>query len=82
MQQAMLYALLLVMQFALLSGLTTPFSGMPESLQAAMVINPLRYALEVTNRVYLSRNNLRLPSNRKVRGPIGSRLCSASSSQA
>jgi len=53
MQQAMLYAFLLVMPFALLSGLTTPVSSMPESLQAAMVINPLRYALDLTKRVYL-----------------------------
>jgi ABC-2 type transport system permease protein len=53
MQQAMLYAFLLVMPFALLSGLTTPFASMPESLQAVMVINPLRYALDITKRVYL-----------------------------
>src|SRR5450631_423921 len=53
MQQAMLYAFLLVMPFALLSGLTTPVNSMPESLQAVMVINPLRYALDLTKRVYL-----------------------------
>jgi ABC-2 type transport system permease protein len=53
MQQAMLYAFLLVMPFALLSGFTTPFSSMPEVLQTVMVINPLRYALDITKRVYL-----------------------------
>jgi ABC-2 type transport system permease protein len=53
MQQAMLYAFLLVMPFALLSGLTTPVSSMPEFLQSVMVINPLRYALDLTKRVYL-----------------------------
>jgi ABC-2 type transport system permease protein len=53
MQQAMLYAFLLVMPFALLSGLTTPFSSMPEFLQSVMVVNPLRYALDLTKRVYL-----------------------------
>lgn len=53
MQQAMLYAFLLVMPFAILSGLTTPFNSMPEFLQSAMVINPLRYALDITRRVYL-----------------------------
>ena len=53
MQQAMLYAFLLVMPFALLSGLTTPISSMPAFLQSAMVINPLRYALDLTKRVYL-----------------------------
>jgi ABC-2 type transport system permease protein len=53
MQQAMLYAFILVMPFALLSGLTTPFSSMPEILQTVMIINPLRYALDLTKRVYL-----------------------------
>jgi ABC-2 type transport system permease protein len=53
MQQAMLYAFLLVMPFALLSGLATPISSMPEFLQSAMLINPLRYALDLTKRVYL-----------------------------
>jgi ABC-2 type transport system permease protein len=53
MQQAMLYAFILVMPFALLSGFTTPFTSMPSVLQTAMVINPLRYALDITKRVYL-----------------------------
>lgn len=53
MQQAMLYAFVLVMPFALLSGFTTPFSSMPATLQSVMVINPLRYALDITKRVYL-----------------------------
>jgi ABC-2 type transport system permease protein len=53
MQQAMLYAFILVMPFALLSGFTTPFSSMPSALQTIMVINPLRYALDITKRVYL-----------------------------
>jgi ABC-2 type transport system permease protein len=53
MQQAMLYAFLLVMPFALLSGLTTPISSMPQFLQSVMIINPLRYALDLTKRVYL-----------------------------
>jgi ABC-2 type transport system permease protein len=53
MQQAMLYAFLLVMPFALLSGLTTPVNSMPEFLQSALVINPLRYALDLTKRIYL-----------------------------
>jgi len=53
MQQAMLYAFLLVMPFALLSGLMTPINSMPDFLQSATVINPLRYALDLTKRVYL-----------------------------
>jgi ABC-2 type transport system permease protein len=53
MQQAMLYAFVVVMPFTLLSGLTTPVSSMPRSLQIATLINPLRYAIEISQRVYL-----------------------------
>ena len=53
MQQAMLFAFVLVMPFALLSGLTTPIGNMPKALQYFTVINPLRYAIEITHRVYL-----------------------------
>jgi ABC-2 type transport system permease protein len=53
MQQAMLYAFLLIMPFALLSGLVTPVKTMPEFLQSALLINPLLYALDITKRVYL-----------------------------
>jgi pyoluteorin transport system permease protein len=53
MQQAMLFAFVLVMPFALLSGLTTPVSNMPRALQILTLINPLRYAIDITHRVYL-----------------------------
>ena len=53
MQQAMLFAFILILPFALLSGLTTPVNSMPEFLQSVMVINPLRYSLDLTKRVYL-----------------------------
>jgi ABC-2 type transport system permease protein len=53
MQQAMLFAFILILPFAMLSGLTTPFSSMPSILQTVMVINPLRYSLDLTKRVYL-----------------------------
>lgn len=53
MQQAMLYSFMLIMPFTLLSGLTTPISSMPQSLQAATLINPLRYAIDIARRVYL-----------------------------
>jgi ABC-2 type transport system permease protein len=52
-QQAMLYGLLLIMPFSLLSGLTTPLSNMPLALQYFTAINPLRYAIDITQRVYL-----------------------------
>jgi ABC-2 type transport system permease protein len=53
MQQAMLFAFVLVMPFALLSGLTTPVENMPMILQYVTLINPLRYAIDITHRVYL-----------------------------
>jgi len=53
MQQAMLFSFLVMMPFALLSGLTTPISAMPQSLQYFTLINPLRYAIEIAERVYL-----------------------------
>jgi ABC-2 type transport system permease protein len=53
MQQAMLYSFVLMMPFTLLSGLTTPISNMPRPLQILTLINPLRYAIEIAQRVYL-----------------------------
>ena len=60
MQQAMLYSMLLIMPFSLLSGLTTPLSSMPEWLQYLTAINPLRYAIDITRRVYLEGTGLDL----------------------
>ena len=48
MQQAMLYSMLLIMPFSLLSGLTTPLSSMPSAVQYFTAINPLRYAIDIT----------------------------------
>jgi ABC-2 type transport system permease protein len=53
MQQAMLYGFLVMMPCALLSGLTTPISTMPAALQYLTLLNPLRYAIEIAERVYL-----------------------------
>jgi pyoluteorin transport system permease protein len=53
MQQAMLYAFVIMMPFALLSGLTTPLSNMPEVFQKFTLLNPLRYAIDIAHRVYL-----------------------------
>ena len=53
MQQAMLYSMLLIMPFSLLSGLTTPLSSMPSAVQYLTALNPLRYAIDITRRVYL-----------------------------
>jgi len=53
MQQAMLYAFLLIMPLMLLSGLLTPVRNMPEVLQIATYANPLRFGMEIVRRVYL-----------------------------
>jgi ABC-2 type transport system permease protein len=53
MQQAMLFSFVLVMPFTLLSGLTTPLSSMPKVLQDITLVNPLRYAIDIVQRVYL-----------------------------
>ena len=53
LQQALLFSFLLVMPFVLLSGLFTPLSSMPEVLQYIDRVNPLRYAIDVAQRVYL-----------------------------
>ncbi len=53
MQQAMFYGMVIMMPFSLLSGLTSPISSMPRAIQCLTLVNPLRYAIEITQRVYL-----------------------------
>ncbi len=60
MQQAMIYSMVAIMPFSLLSGLTTPVSSMPASLQYVTLVNPLRYAIDLARRVYLEGADLRL----------------------
>lgn len=53
MQQAMLYCFTLLMPMVLLSGFATPVSSMPKIFQWATLLNPVRYAVEFTQRLYL-----------------------------
>jgi pyoluteorin transport system permease protein len=53
MQQALLYSFVLVMPFALLSGLATPVSNMPSIFQYLTLADPLRFAIDIAQRVYL-----------------------------
>jgi ABC-2 type transport system permease protein len=53
MQQAMLYTFVLLMPMMLLSGLTSSISNMPQAMQYLTLANPLRYAIEMAQRVYL-----------------------------
>ena len=53
MQQAMLYSFAVTIPFSLLSGLTTPIANMPAALQILTLLNPLRYTIDLTRRIYL-----------------------------
>ncbi|MDO5639003.1 MAG: ABC transporter permease [Neisseria sp.] len=53
MQQAMLYTFVLIMPLMLLSGLLTSVKNMPEVLQTATYVNPLRFGIDIVRRVYL-----------------------------
>jgi ABC-2 type transport system permease protein len=53
MQQAMLFSFTLLMPFILLSGFSTPIGNMPLLFQYLTFIDPLRYAVDMTRRVYL-----------------------------
>lgn len=52
-QQAMFTAFFFLIIFALLSGLFTPISSMPEWAQHMTLLNPVRYFVEVMRMVYL-----------------------------
>lgn len=53
MQQAMLYTFFLIMPLTLLSGLLTPVQNMPEVLNWLTFANPLRFGIDLVQRVYL-----------------------------
>ena len=53
MQQAMLFSFSLLMPMILLSGFVTPISSMPPALQIATLLNPARYGVEFSQRIYL-----------------------------
>ena len=53
MQQAMLYTFFLIMPLTLLSGLLTPVQNMPKVLNWLTYANPLRFGIDLAQRVYL-----------------------------
>ena len=80
LQQALLFSFLLVMPFVLLSGLFTPLSSMPKFLQYLDVVNPLRYAVDIAQRVYLEGVGLgRLTSDLIPLGIVAAATLSVSS---
>ncbi|MCE5335643.1 MAG: ABC transporter permease [Desulfobacteraceae bacterium] len=60
MQQALLGGFLIIMPFALLSGLSTPISNMPQAMQYLTLINPLRFAIAIVHRIFLEGAPLRV----------------------
>jgi len=63
MQQAMLYTFVLLMPMMLLSGLTSAISNMPMTMQYITLVNPLRYAIEMAQRIYLEGAGISLVYN-------------------
>ncbi|HZV01960.1 MAG TPA: ABC transporter permease [Planctomycetota bacterium] len=57
-QQALLYSFCVLLPAVLLSGLTTPIAAMPKPLQYGTYLNPLRYAVEIAQRLYLEQVGL------------------------
>jgi ABC-2 type transport system permease protein len=53
MQQAVLFSFSLLLPMVLLSGFATPISSMPAILQSATLLNPVRYGVEIAQRIYL-----------------------------
>jgi ABC-2 type transport system permease protein len=53
MQQALLVCFLLAMPLMLLSGVFTSPTSMPQAMQDFNLINPLRYMIDISRRVYL-----------------------------
>jgi ABC-2 type transport system permease protein len=60
MQQALLICFLVGMPALLLSGLFTPLSSMPSTLQYLTLINPARYMIDIARMVYLEGSGLTL----------------------
>ncbi len=53
LQQALLFTFSGIMPMILLSGFATPITTMPEALQTVTLLNPVRYGVEMTQRIYL-----------------------------
>jgi len=53
MQQALLFTFAVMLPSILLSGLMTPIQAMPEVLQYATQLNPVRYSIDLVQRVFL-----------------------------
>lgn len=53
LQQAIVGTFLLLVPMVMLSGFATPISSMPDIFQKLTIINPMRYGLELIQRIFL-----------------------------
>ncbi len=53
LQQAMIWTLLFAIPCAMLSGMATPISSMPDIIQHCMAVNPIRWSIEALHRLFL-----------------------------
>ncbi len=53
LQQAMISVFIVAVPFAMLSGLATPVDSMPDILQKAMALNPIRWGIVALHRLFL-----------------------------
>lgn len=58
MQQAMFVMFFFMLIFILISGLFTPISSMPPLFQKIVLVNPLKYFIEIMRAVYLKGSDL------------------------
>lgn len=64
LQQAMIFTIVIAVPLAMLSGIATPVACRPDVLQAAMVFNPVCWAIDSLQRLFLEGAGFRevLPS--------------------
>lgn len=53
LQQAMIWTFIVAIPCAMLSGMATPIASMPDIIQKAMVLNPIRWSIEALHRLFL-----------------------------
>lgn len=53
LQQAMIWTFIFAIPMAMLSGMTTPVASMPDIIQYAMIVNPIRWGINALHRLFL-----------------------------
>lgn len=53
LQQAMIWTFIFAVPFAMLSGMATPISSMPDFIRHLMIFNPIRWSIAALHRLFL-----------------------------